>query len=83
MFRNAAVLSPGPFVVIEESTSGGRRRILLGNRQQYCYPLAITDFAGRYLLRCEALLTTQEKFAFTLFERTFKEFWSPTADSHR
>ena len=48
----------------------------LGNGQ-YCYPLTITDFASRYLLTCEALLTTQEKFAFTVFERTFKEFGLP------
>jgi putative transposase len=32
---------------------------MLGNRR-YCYPLTITDFASRYLLTCEALLTTQE-----------------------
>jgi len=51
---------------------------LLGNRK-YCYPLTITDFASRYLLTCEALLTTQEKFAFTVFERTFKEFGLPQA----
>ena len=38
------------------------------------YPLTVTDFASRYLLTCEALATTQEKFAFTVFERTFKEF---------
>jgi putative transposase len=49
---------------------------LLGNRT-YCYPLTITDFASRYLLTCEALLTTQEKFEFTVFERTFKEFGLP------
>jgi putative transposase len=49
---------------------------LLGNRK-YCYPLTITDFASRYLLTCEALLTTQEIFAFTVFERTFKEFGLP------
>jgi putative transposase len=49
---------------------------LLGNRR-YCYPLTITDFASRYLLTCEALLTTQERFAFTVFERTFKEFGLP------
>jgi hypothetical protein len=30
---------------------------LLGNRK-YCYPLTITDFASRYLLTCEALLTS-------------------------
>jgi putative transposase len=48
----------------------------LGNRR-YCYPLTITDFASRYLLTCEALSTTQEIFAFTVFERTFKEFGLP------
>jgi putative transposase len=51
---------------------------MLGNRR-YCYPLTITDFASRYLLTCEALSTTQEKFAFTVFERTFKEFGLPHA----
>jgi putative transposase len=51
---------------------------MLRNRQ-YCYPLTITDFASRYLLTCEALATTQEKFAFTVFERTFKEFGLPLA----
>jgi putative transposase len=49
---------------------------MLGNRR-YCYPLTVTDFASRYLLTCEALGTTQEKFAFTVFERTFKEFGLP------
>jgi len=39
---------------------------MLGDRR-YCYPLAITDFASRYLLTCEALSTTQEKVAFTVF----------------
>jgi putative transposase len=43
---------------------------LLGNRR-YCYPLTITDFASRCLLTCEALSTAQEKFAFTVFERTW------------
>jgi putative transposase len=51
---------------------------MLGNRR-YCYPLTITDFASRYLLTCEALATTAEKFAFTVFERTFKEFGLPLA----
>jgi transposase InsO family protein len=49
---------------------------MLGNRR-YCYPLTITDFASRYRLTCEALSTTQEQFAFTVFERTFKEFGLP------
>src|SRR5688572_16180238 len=51
---------------------------MLGNRR-YCYPLTITDYASRYLLTCEALSTTQEKFAFTVFERTFKDFGLPRA----
>ena len=51
---------------------------MLGDRR-YCYPLTITDFASRYLLTCEVLATTQEKFAFTVFERTFKEFGLPEA----
>src|SRR5829696_10215926 len=42
------------------------------HNRRYCYPLTITDFASRYLLTCEALSTTQEKFAFTAFEQTFK-----------
>jgi putative transposase len=42
-------------------------------------PLTITDFASRYLLACEALATTQARFAFTVFERTFKEFGLPLA----
>ena len=51
---------------------------MLGNRR-YCYPLTITDFASRYLLTCEALSTTQEHFAFTAFDRAFKEFGLPRA----
>jgi putative transposase len=51
---------------------------MLGNRR-YCYPLTITDFASRYLLTCEALSTTQETYAFAVFERTFKEFGLPQA----
>jgi putative transposase len=50
----------------------------LGNRR-YCYPLTITDFASRYLLTCEALSSTQEKFAFTVFERALTEFGLPQA----
>ena len=47
--------------------------------KRYCYPLTITDFATRYLLSCEALSTTQEIYAFSIFERTFKEFGLPQA----
>jgi putative transposase len=41
---------------------------------RYCYPLTITDFASRYLLCCEGLQSTREPFAFSIFERTFKEY---------
>jgi putative transposase len=51
---------------------------MLTNRR-YCYPLTVTDFVSRFLLVCEALSTTQEKFAFTVFERAFKEFGLPGA----
>ena len=47
--------------------------------RRYCYPLTITDFASRYLIACEALTTTAEKFAVTIFERAFREFGLPTA----
>jgi hypothetical protein len=45
---------------------------LLGNRQ-YCYPLTVTDHASRFPLTCEALSSTREDYAFTVFERLFKE----------
>lgn len=51
---------------------------LLGNKQ-YCYPLTITDFNSRYLIACEGLATTKEEFAFTIFERVFKEYGLPNA----
>jgi putative transposase len=47
--------------------------------RRYCYPLTITDFASRYLLCCEALETTKEVYAFTVFERVFKDFGLPLA----
>ena len=51
---------------------------MLANRR-YCYPLTITDFASRYLITCDALSTTQEVYAFTVFERAFKDFGLPAA----
>jgi putative transposase len=47
--------------------------------RRYCYPLTITDFATRYLLSCEALSSTQESYAFTVFERVFMDFGLPKA----
>ena len=51
-------------------------QFLLGDKT-YCYPLTITDFASRYLLTVEALDTTKEQFAFTVFENSFKEHGLP------
>lgn len=50
----------------------------LGN-QRYCYPLTVTDHASRFLLLCEAMESNQEQFAFTAFERLFKERGLPQA----
>jgi putative transposase len=47
--------------------------------RRYCYPLTITDFATRYLIGCDALATTKEVYAFTVFERAFKDFGMPRA----
>ncbi|QHO73278.1 integrase [Bradyrhizobium sp. CCBAU 051011] len=47
--------------------------------RRYCYPLTITDFASRYLIACEALHTTKEAYAFSVFESAFKEFGLPQA----
>ena len=47
--------------------------------RRYCYPLTVTDFASRYLITCDALSTTQERYAFAVFERTFKDFGLPSA----
>ncbi len=51
---------------------------MMGNKQ-YCYPLTITDYASRYLIACEGQESTKEQFAFTTFERIFKEFGMPRA----
>ncbi len=50
----------------------------LGNKR-YCYPLTITNYRTRYLLACDALDSTKEDYAFTVFERTFKDFGLPNA----
>src|SRR5438067_5007936 len=46
---------------------------------RYCYPLTISDFASRYMLCCEGLQSTREHFAFSVFERTFKDYGLPRA----
>jgi len=51
---------------------------MLGNKK-YCYPLAVIGYASRYLLLCEAMESNQEQFAFTAFERLFKQRGLPQA----
>jgi len=51
---------------------------MLGNRQ-YCYPLTISDYRSRYLLACEGVASTKSDFAFSVFERAFKDFGLPHA----
>jgi putative transposase len=51
---------------------------MLGNRQ-YCYPLTITDYRSRYLIACDGLASTRSDFAFTVFERAFRDFGLPAA----
>ena len=51
---------------------------VLGDKQ-YCYPLTVTDNVSRFILGCEGLSTTKETYAFTAFERIFKEFGLPKA----
>ena len=53
-------------------------QFLLGN-QSYCYPLTITDYSSRYLIACDALETTKEEYAVSVFESAFKEFGLPKA----
>lgn len=47
--------------------------------RRYCYPLTITDYASRYLFAVEALQSTREATAFTVFERVFRENGLPKA----
>jgi putative transposase len=51
---------------------------MLGNHQ-YCYPLTISDYRSRYLIACEGVKSTKSDFAFTIFERAFKDFGLPQA----
>lgn len=46
---------------------------------RYCYPLTITDQASRYLLCCEAFVSTREQGVFEAFRRVFAEHGLPSA----
>jgi putative transposase len=49
---------------------------MMGNKK-YCYPLTVTDFTTRFLIGCEGLESTKEQYAFSVFERLFKEYGLP------
>ncbi len=44
---------------------------------RYCYPLTLRDGFSRYVLRCDALLTTSYEAARPCFERAFAEYGLP------
>jgi putative transposase len=46
---------------------------------KYCYPLTIQDSHTRFLLACDALLSTRIKEAQLCFERVFREYGLPQA----
>jgi putative transposase len=45
---------------------------------RYCYPLTVTDGHSRFLLGCQALLSTKVEEAKPIFTRIFKEYGLPT-----
>jgi putative transposase len=49
---------------------------MMGNKK-YCYPLTVTDFTTRFLIACEGLESTREQYAFTVFDRLFREYGLP------
>ena len=44
---------------------------------RYCYPLTVTDSFSRYLLSCQALLSTRVADSKPVFRRLFQEFGLP------
>jgi transposase InsO family protein len=46
---------------------------------KYCYPLTIQDSHTRFLLACDALLSTRSEEAQPCFERIFREYGLPEA----
>ena len=47
----------------------------------YCYPLTVADQHTRYLLGCQGLLSTKGQGVQPVFERLFREFGLPAANS--
>jgi transposase InsO family protein len=46
---------------------------------RYCYPLTVTDRYSRYLLGCQALLSTETEGAKATFRQLFKKYGLPQA----
>lgn len=46
---------------------------------RYCYPLTVQDSHTRFVLGCDALLSTSTEEALPCFERTFREYGLPEA----
>jgi len=67
------------FAVGHATAPSKRERPRYGSSRRSDAYRTLTDFASRYLLRCEALSTTQERYAFTVFDQVFKEFGLPAA----
>lgn len=45
--------------------------------KRYCYPLTVTDHASRYILACDALLSTKASPVFEVFEEVFDTYGVP------
>ncbi|HVY83010.1 MAG TPA: helix-turn-helix domain-containing protein, partial [Steroidobacteraceae bacterium] len=63
----------------ERSVVHGLQGRVHARRSPLLLPLTITHAASRYLLCCDALSSTKEASAFTVFERTFKDFGLPVS----
>lgn len=50
----------------------------LGN-SNYCYPLTVTDHFSRYLIGCDALISTKTSPVIAIFEQLFDEYGIPDA----
>lgn len=45
--------------------------------RNYCFPLTISDFQTRFLIKCDALNSTAEDPCYAVFEEAFREFGLP------
>jgi putative transposase len=69
----AVPVSPNDLMTVDY-----KGQFLLGNHQ-YCYPLTIVDHVSRYLLACDAFLSTEQGHTRRVFERIFRQHGLPRA----